>query len=344
MESARKYTSVRMEAYSFGTYKKTGNIESTGNGENDNAEAEKSSENKTGSLWDSMEDLMNRYEQTKVRSVSSTKKEQDAIANIRMRCLQYLLRILFGSKSKRDVLSDEDIVTELQGQNSQSVSTSVSSYTKIDYYGEAEETAFSTEGTVVTADGRELSFNLSLEMSRSFEAYYSESYEIEQDLCDPLVINLDTDIAEVSDQKFMFDIDADGITDEISKLDAASGYLALDVNGDGEINDGSELFGTKSGDGFKDLSAYDSDENGWIDEADEIWDRLLIYTQDEEGNSVTYGLSEKGVGAICLKNVDTEYSLTNASENQVNAVIRKTGIFLYENGNVGTVQHLDIAK
>ena len=29
--------------------------------------------------------------------------------------------------------------------------------------------------------------------------------------------------------------------------------------------------------------------------------------------------------------------------NATNAVIRKTGIFLYENGNVGTVQHVDMA-
>lgn len=32
---------------------------------------------------------------------------------------------------------------------------------------------------------------------------------------------------------------------------------------------------------------------------------------------------------------------TNA--NATNAVVRKTGIFLYENGNVGTVQHVDMA-
>ena len=57
-----------------------------------------------------------------------------------------------------------------------------------------------------------------------------------------------------------------------------------------------------------------------------------------------YGLSEKGVGAIYLGNVDTDFSLNSASTNQVNAAIRKTGIFLYENGNVGTVQHLDLAK
>lgn len=59
----------------------------------------------------------------------------------------------------------------------------------------------------------------------------------------------------------------------------------------------------------------------------------------------------KGVGAICLQNVSTDFTMqgdrktqdgtTNA--NATNAVVRKTGIFLYENGNVGTVQHVDMA-
>ena len=34
--------------------------------------------------------------------------------------------------------------------------------------------------------------------------------------CDPLVINLDTNIAQVSDQKFFFDLDQDGKEEEIS--------------------------------------------------------------------------------------------------------------------------------
>lgn len=61
-------------------------------------------------------------------------------------------------------------------------------------------------------------------------------------------------------------MDCDGKQEEISKLNAGCGYLALDKNGDGVINDGNELFGVKTGDGFYELSKYDSDLNGWIDE------------------------------------------------------------------------------
>ena len=196
-----------------------------------------------------------------------------------------------------------------------------------------------------TADGREITFGLNVEMSRNFASYYSCDYTQVQTrvLCDPLVINLEGNMAELADQTFFFDIDADGKTDEISTLNSKSGYLALDRNKDGVINDGSELFGAKSGDGFADLSAYDEDGNGWIDEADSIWEKLLIWTKDENGKDKCYKLAEKGVGAICLSNAVTDFSLNDA-QNAVNGRIRKTGIFLYENGMAGTVQHLDVAK
>ena len=57
-----------------------------------------------------------------------------------------------------------------------------------------------------------------------------------------------SDTADVRDQTFKFDLDADGREDEISMLGKGSGFLALDKNGNGKIDDGSELFGTKSGD------------------------------------------------------------------------------------------------
>ena len=219
------------------------------------------------------------------------------------------------------------------------------------YSVEQEDTCFSTVGTVRTKDGREINFNVNVNMSRRCEEYYREELNVAQfALYDPLVINLDTDVTKLSDQTFYFDLDADGEEEEISML-KGSGYLALDKNGDGVINDGSELFGTKNGDGFADLARYDEDGNGWIDENDSIWSKLKIWCKDENGNDVLYKLSDQGVGAICLENVSTDFTMQGdrkaqdgtMNANATNAVIRKTGIFLYENGNVGTVQHVDMA-
>ena len=159
-----------------------------------------------------------------------------------------------------------------------------------------------------------------------------------------MMINLNTDEASVSDQTFYFDLDADGSLDEISQLSSGSGFLALDKNGDGKINDGNELFGTKSGDGFSDLAAYDEDGNGWIDENDSIFHQLRIWTKDAAGKDVLYTLAKAGVGAIYLGSAQTDFALNSAKDNSTNALIRKTGIFLYENGGCGTMQHLDMVK
>ena len=116
----------------------------------------------------------------------------------------------------------------------------------------------------------------------------------------------------------------------------------MDKNGDGIINDGSELFGTASGNGFADLSQYDADGSGWIDEADEIFDKLRIWQMNPDGTSSLTALGKAGIGAICLGTADTEFSL-NQEDNTNKAVIRKSGIFLYENGMAGTVQQVDMA-
>ena len=121
-----------------------------------------------------------------------------------------------------------------------------------------------------------------------------------------------------------------------------SGFLALDLNGDGKVNNGSELFGPKSGDGFADLAKYDSDGNNWIDENDPIYDKLRIWTKDSDGNDKLLALGEKGVGAVYLGNVDTNFSMKD-SGNNLQGQISKTGIFLRENGTAGTINHIDLA-
>lgn len=286
-----------------------------------------------------------------------TAQQKEDTKTIRQQCIQYLLEILLMNRERTlngqsiRKLTFQDWLNEKQNQSIQTEAT-VRAATKTTVravntscYKEEEKTSYETKGTVVTADGKSIEFNLSFSMSRSFEEYYKEVYSETSKItfCDPLVINLDSTMPEVSDQKFLFDLDTDGVLDTISMLSNKSGYLAIDKNEDGTINDGSELFGTKSGDGFKDLAEYDKDGNGWIDEDDEIWDKLMIWCMDDSGKTELYHISEKGIGAICLKNVSSDFSLNSLKTNQTNAAVRNTGIFLYENGNVGTVQHMDLA-
>lgn len=210
------------------------------------------------------------------------------------------------------------------------------------FASESENTTFASKGIVQTADGRNIDFNVEVSMSRAFMQQIDMLEVKEYIKTDPLMINLDTNIGSVSDQKFFFDLDSDGKEEQISFAGQGSGFLALDKNGDGKINDGSELFGTSSGDGFKDLAAYDEDGNGWIDENDGIFKKLKVWTKDENGNDFLIDLKKADVGAIYLRNTDTQFSLKN-DENQLNAEIKKTGIYLKEStGAVGTLNHVDL--
>lgn len=209
-------------------------------------------------------------------------------------------------------------------------------------YTEAESTTFQTSGLVTTADGRNISFGVEVSMSRAFTAKYDSLTCEEYIKTDPLMINLDTNVGTVSDMKFYFDLDADGTEEEISFAGKGSGFLALDKNGDGVINDGSELFGTKSGDGFADLAAYDEDGNGWIDENDSVFSKLRVWTKGEDGKDILVDLKSADVGAVYLGNVDTEFSLKDENHH-TNGIIQKTGIYLKESsGSVGTVNHVDL--
>ena len=64
---------------------------------------------------------------------------------------------------------------------------------------------------------------------------------------------------------------------------------------------------------------------------------------DENGNEQLVSLKEKGVGAICLQNMSTDFSITG-QDNQTRGMIRNTGFFLYESGAAGSIQHVDVAK
>ena len=342
MQSSRTYRSIKYAgARSIGGTFTNGKDGLNSLFENQLGDGEKAGEGEKSQEEAKLEDVAAHWRNvTGGWQLSSTRNDpQEALRSIKQQCVDFLLELLFNFRGQRSA-GDSPIAAAAGG----STFWNVQGYQTQHYHMEEENTTFSTQGTVKTADGRELSFNLEFGMSRRFEEYYEENHVLSvSKFKDPLVINLDTNIAQVSDQKFFFDLDCDGEEEEISSLQAGSGFLALDRNGDGKINDGSELFGTKSGDGFKDLSRYDSDGNGWIDEADPIWEKLLIWTKDENGEDKMYHLSDLGVGAIGLSRVGTQFSLNSEKTNETNAMIRKTGIFLYENGTVSTLQHLDMA-
>ena len=207
---------------------------------------------------------------------------------------------------------------------------------------EQEQTTLQASGVVRTADGREINFSMDVSMSRQFMSNQSLSIRAGAAMTDPLVINLSGVAGDLTAQKYSFDIDADGDADQISFAGQGGGFLALDRNGDGTINDGGELFGTESGNGFKDLAEFDTDGNQWIDENDAVFDKLRIWMKSESGQDQLVALGQAGVGAIYLGNVSTEFAVKDEANTQQGQV-RSSGMFLRENGMAGVIQQIDLA-
>lgn len=347
--SAMKYTkfeSTVTESTAVGTLQ----LADKNSGKEDSAEANSLS-------LDDQAGLLNTGQPSRLVFISRPQKISSAQSTheLRQRLIKHILNMMNDLRegrniktyeSRADYLTDSAAANQSGGKTLQFQTWYRSESTTVTHV-ETEMTSFRTNGLVKTSDGRELPFSLNLSMSRSFMQQTATSILETTSVMvmkDPLVINMDTGAARISDQKFLFDIDCDGVQDEISSLQKGSGFLALDKNGDGIINDGSELFGTQSGDGFADLAAYDSDGNGWIDENDAIFSKLKVWTKDSEGNDTLLSLKEADVGAIFLGNVSTGFDLKNEETNDTNARIQSTGIFLHEStGEAGTIQHVDFA-
>jgi hypothetical protein len=206
---------------------------------------------------------------------------------------------------------------------------------------ETESVQFAASGDVTTADGRRISFDLGFAMSREFLRQTDLSITAGDAMVDPLVLNFNGAAATLGERSFRFDLDVDGTMDTIAFTSPGSGFLALDHNGNGQIDDGSELFGPQSGNGFSELAVHDDDGNGWIDENDPVFDKLRIWPMNEAGEVTLEAIGQAGVGAIYLGNVQTPYRLMG-QDGLTNGQIARSGVYLKESGEAAPIQHVDL--
>ena len=264
---------------------------------------------------------------------------------LKLSLLEMMLEMMSGKKVKLRLSDDEGSFDGRGFQgfagNAGGMSGQIVDGLRIEQYRyESEQVSYQAQGIISTADGMTINVDVNMYMSREFASYTNTFVETERP-CDPLVINYGGTAASLSGEKFDFDLDFDGKMDRISSLGEGSGFLALDRNGDGKINDGRELFGPNTGNGFGELRAFDSDGNGWIDEADDIFSKLRIWSRDKYGKEQLFTLKELGIGAIYLGDINTEFSFKNDS-NITQGVMRSTSFFLKEQGGAGTISHVDM--
>ena len=215
-------------------------------------------------------------------------------------------------------------------------------------YEEIEKTSFSAQGTVRAADGQTFSFQLDLQMTRQYREETNISLRAGDAVRkDPLVVNFGGTAAQLAaqaNQSFSFDLNNDGHAEALPLFTSGSGYLAMDINGNGRIDSGKELFGPQSGNGFADLARLDADGNGWIDESDADFKNLSVWTpgrETEGSNGTLQSLAKLGIGALGLAHVTTPFSLRgNANEDL--GIVKASGLYLTEDGKAGNLQEIDL--
>jgi hypothetical protein len=117
----------------------------------------------------------------------------------------------------------------------------------------------------------------------------------------PLVLDLQYDgFALLPLEKgVVFDIAGTGSPMQTGWVTAEDGLLVRDLNGNGRIDSGRELFGdatilkdgTRASNGFDALSDLDDNSDGIIDERDSIWDGLFVWRDlDTDGLSQPHEL------------------------------------------------------
>ncbi|MCV0425006.1 MAG: tandem-95 repeat protein, partial [Roseibium sp.] len=155
---------------------------------------------------------------------------------------------------------------------------------------------------------------------------------------DPLIFDLDGDGIEtiaIEDGDVYFDIDGDFFAEKTGWLSGDDGFLTLDKNGNGRVDDITELFGGIGQSGLQDLAGYDDNGDGKIDATDAIWSELKIWqdvnqdgvSQDEELSS----LDDLGILSISLAGTDVN------SETPQGATLLTRGEFTWASGGIGTV-------
>ncbi len=160
----------------------------------------------------------------------------------------------------------------------------------------------------------------------------------------PVVLDLDGNgIQTVSVREGVsFDIDNDGALERTGWVGHGDGLLVRDLNGDGVINNGGELFGEgtilstgqKARDGYEAMRALDGNLDGILDANDAAFSQLAVWA-DKNGNGLTetgevISLGELGITSLSL-------SATRSSEINNGNLIGLMGSYTTANGGMHTM-------
>lgn len=164
---------------------------------------------------------------------------------------------------------------------------------------------------------------------------------------DPLIIDLGKSGIELRslEHGVNFDLDNNGFAEKTAWIGTEDGFLALDRNGNGNIDNGGELFGdqvirkdgSKSESGFEALAELDDNSDGIIDNIDTVFSNLRVWIDaNHNGKSESNELktlNETGVVSISLEH--SEVSIVD--EETGTRIAESACVTINKNGTVSMV-------
>ncbi|AUH50513.1 hypothetical protein CXB49_06685 [Chromobacterium sp. ATCC 53434] len=210
-------------------------------------------------------------------------------------------------------------------------------------YQQTQQLQFSATGQVTTESGQQFQFSLNLSMQSHYEYHSSSASQSGGQARDPLMITLGSDAGGFSGATVSLDLGNDGQMEKLP-FPTDGGWLVLDKNGSGKIDDGGELFGPQSGNGFADLARYDANHDGVIDESDPVYSQLKIWTgRNADGSDQLETLQQAHVGAILLPSVSAPLTIRDDSGSATpTAQMQSAGVYLRDDGQAGMVSQVDV--
>ena len=198
----------------------------------------------------------------------------------------------------------------------------------------ANKLDFYAYGEVRTGDGRRIRFQVSLSISNLEVVTSSKTVRSGSlALVDPLIVDLNGSPEFLSPAKFEFDLDGDGVSEQIPVLAKGKGFIFFDANNNGRP-DGGEIVGSRTGDAFSELRGLDLDRNSWLDEGDETFRKLRIWLKNTSEDMVLT-LRQAGIGALYTGSFETLFNLDDSG------ILRNLGLYLTESGGSGILAKVD---
>jgi hypothetical protein len=167
---------------------------------------------------------------------------------------------------------------------------------------------------------------------------------------DPLVLDLDGDGIETvgisGASPVLFDHDADGIRTGTGWIGADDGLLVLDLNGNGQIDSGRELFGDNTqlpaaqggpmqtaANGYQALQQHDTNADGQINSQDAVYSQLRVW-QDANQDGISQTAEMRTLAQLGISSIGVQGTFETTQLGQGNSQIA-SGTFTRTDGTSG---------